>query len=404
MIKRKLMYSMLSVVTIALTPTVVYSCNKQNNEEPKKLDEYSKSISFLPISKVDKKEDINLDYLKTFSIIGNNDLMMNIEIKEFLLNQNDLIIKYNIINSANSNVSGLYEFKINLNQILNKNKSDDENKPVTPVTPVTPGIESLTYDSSNNYYQELQGLRGKELFEAIHKLQKKYVGGIKQYGDLYGIYKDAFQDKYYEKDNSLLDIYSENPSGNDPYNYNFNNNGSSAANEGQGFNREHVIPQSWFSKANPTRNDAHFVWPTDIKVNALRGNLPHNNVVTIVKTSLNGTKIGNDVSEPIDEFKGDIARAYFYFQATHQNGYSSNGNLVFDANFPYFKKTYLDVYINWANKDKLSEFDVDRNNQIAKHFNGLRNPFSDYPELVSLIWGNGTETFINKGVLIKINK
>ena len=42
----------------------------------------------------------------------------------------------------------------------------------------------------------------------------------KSYAGLWTIYTNsAFRDNYYENDSSLLDIYSENPTGIDPYNY-----------------------------------------------------------------------------------------------------------------------------------------------------------------------------------------
>lgn len=41
----------------------------------------------------------------------------------------------------------------------------------------------------------------------------------RSYSDLITGYKTTDRDKYYENDNSILDIYSENPTGKDPYTF-----------------------------------------------------------------------------------------------------------------------------------------------------------------------------------------
>jgi endonuclease I len=73
-------------------------------------------------------------------------------------------------------------------------------------------------------------------------------------------------------------------------------------------------------------SDAHFITPTDGK-NGQRSNYPHGTVGSATWTSLNGSKVGQSsvagysatVFEPIDEFKGDIARMYFYFVTRYEN-------------------------------------------------------------------------------------
>ena len=135
-------------------------------------------------------------------------------------------------------------------------------------------------------------------------------------------------------------------------------------------------------------------------VNQWRGNYPHYNVSNPRKTSKNGTKIDNQYCEPIDYFKGDFARAYFYFQITHQNGYNQRGSEVFKKVYPYFHDKFLNCYYEWAKNDKVDQIEIDRNNDIANnHYNWLRNPFIDYPNLPELIWGNKGLTFKNYGVL-----
>jgi hypothetical protein len=52
----------------------------------------------------------------------------------------------------------------------------------------------------------------------------------------------------YENDNTVLDIYSENPNGTDPYSYNYPSTQCGSYNgEGDCYNREHIVPQSLFN-------------------------------------------------------------------------------------------------------------------------------------------------------------
>jgi endonuclease I len=149
---------------------------------------------------------------------------------------------------------------------------------------------------------------------------------------LWDTYQTSDRDIYYENDNTILDMYSENPTTDDPYNFTYSTDQCGTyANEGDCYNREHIIPQSVFNELSPMRNDAHFVTPTDGKVNGYRSNYPHGMVGTASYTSQNGSKLGaalnsdyslgysGTVFEPIDEFKGDIARMYFYFATRYEN-------------------------------------------------------------------------------------
>jgi endonuclease I len=43
---------------------------------------------------------------------------------------------------------------------------------------------------------------------------------------------------------------------------------------------KHIIPQSTFGSAAPMVSDAHFITPTDGKVNGQRSNYPHGTVVS----------------------------------------------------------------------------------------------------------------------------
>ncbi|VEU70776.1 endonuclease [Mycoplasmopsis glycophila] len=295
----------------------------------------------------------------------------------------------------------------NNNENSSSNSNNNPNASVDVYNPTIAG--NLVYQPSD-YYSSLEGKSGAELMSALVQLQSsKHEQG--DYTALKTFYTDtnAFKDLYFENDGTLLDIYSENPNGQDPYTYATYVGGNAGKTEGLGTNREHLIPQAWFNKVDKMRNDPFHVWPTDIKVNGWRDNDPHDNVTKVTLTTKNGSKQGNnsDVSfrvfEPVDAFKGDIARAYLYFAFTYANEekYKLNGAEVFQSQAPYLKNHFLDTYLAWNAIDPVSKWDIDRNNLTSEFtMTKRRNPFIDYPNLAENLF-NGVP-FVNKGILVDI--
>lgn len=97
--------------------------------------------------------------------------------------------------------------------------------------------------------------------------------------------------------------------------------------------------------------------------------------------------------EPRDEVKGDTARMIFYMAVRYEG---EEGDMV-DLeviNDPDSSKELklpeygdLDDLLRWMIEDPVSEKEIERNEAIFQ-FQGNRNPFIDYPELVELIWGS----------------
>ena len=174
--------------------------------------------------------------------------------------------------------------------------------------------------------------------------------------------------------------------------------GASYKNEGDIYNREHTVPQSWFNKANPMVCDAHHIFPTDGKVNGIRSSFLHGEVKpgTATYTSTNGCQLGSSASslysgkvfEVPDEYKGDFARTYFYMATRYSSQVGSWGgdaNKVFKGSFPYLTNYSIDMYTKWDAMDPVSEKEINRNEAVYK-FQGNRNPFIDHPEYVAMIW------------------
>ena len=221
-------------------------------------------------------------------------------------------------------------------------------------------------------------------------------------------------DTYYENDNTILDVYSENPSGMDSYNFtpvtdecgNYNA-------EGDCYNKEHIVPKSVYNEAMPMYGDGHNLLPTDGRVNGFRSNFPFGRVDDsqlisqsgISNPTLNGSKLGGNLNtgysagytgtvfEPIDEFKGDIARIYFYFATRYEDNIATwNSYDMFDGSSDkVFTDSFLSILLTWHQADPVSQKELDRNEDLFIHQNN-RNPFVDHPEYVTMIWSPSSDT------------
>lgn len=249
------------------------------------------------------------------------------------------------------------------------------------------------------YYSGTENLSGYPLKTKLHEIISKKTYSY-HYSDVIGLYANTDLDHYYENDGSILDIYSEKPNGPDAYNYNLTQNISGASAEGQGWNREHGTPNSNFYSIYPMYSDLHYLIPTDAYVNQRRSNYPYGWNNGSLNVFTNGSKLGksttpgysnsNTVYEPIDEFKGDVARYLLYFVVRYE-GSLRNFNYLIAAS-PLdgteekgFEDWYINMLKEWNALDPVSQKEIDRNNAVYDLEN-VRNPFIDHPEFVNLIW------------------
>lgn len=173
------------------------------------------------------------------------------------------------------------------------------------------------------------------------------------------------------------------------------------------YNREHSIPQSWFNEKYPMRSDAHHVYPTDGVVNGQRSNYPHGECASGTTLAGGRGRLGSStfagysgtVFEPLDEYKGDFARTYFYFTTRYMNTPVTNGGGVFGNTFGDLKIWCVELYLKWHHQDPVSQKEITRNNAIYVYQKN-RNPFIDYPSLAEHIWGDkkGTPWSITSGI------
>lgn len=180
----------------------------------------------------------------------------------------------------------------------------------------------------------------------------------------------------------------------------YKNSGASSVS----FDKEHIWAQSLgdFGRNYGAGSDLHALWPSDVKGNQnAHSNYNFGVPTTKIKELDNdkGTYVGRNgyvsgsthkVFEPLDEFKGDVARAMFYMPARYFTyidkdhpklelvNYSSAG-IIADGTTTG-KAGILETLLEWNELDPVDEHEIRRNNLIAHNYQGNRNPFIDYPQ------------------------
>ncbi len=240
------------------------------------------------------------------------------------------------------------------------------------------------------YYDGTAGLKGAALRLALHNLIKNHAAQSYDYA------YTAFQTTDVKPNGKVWDVYSDIPGGTPPYEFVFGQTGGTS--EGDGYNREHSWPQAWFGGALPMYSDLWILYPTDVKVNEHRSNYPYGPVAAATFTSMNGTKLGTSadpayvgtVFEPIDAFKGDLARSAFYVATryyTEDAGWPGSASASGADLLPWAAYRYT----QWSLGDPVSWKERLRNGAIYTIQNN-RNPFVDHPEFGALIFDSTSVT------------
>ena len=145
------------------------------------------------------------------------------------------------------------------------------------------------------YYKDLDSnKRCQELKDELFKhLNEGFTS--RTYDEAFNFMKD-FDKVKIGNEEFVWDIYSYNPNGSQYYTYKNNNScggtGSETgySKESDCWNREHVMPASWFSNATPMYSDFFNLLPTDGFVNNKRSSFPFGYVSSPSWTSKNGSK------------------------------------------------------------------------------------------------------------------
>lgn len=142
-----------------------------------------------------------------------------------------------------------------------------------------------------------------------------------------------------------------------------------------GFNTEHTWPRSLGADNEPPVSDINHLFVTDKTTNDRRANHPFGNVSTVTYEN-GGSKLGKDASgntvfEVRDKYRGNIARAMFYFAVR----YSNPNN---------FLNSQEETLRQWAIQDPVDQKESARNDSVAK-YQRKSNLFIQFPELINRI-------------------
>ena len=157
------------------------------------------------------------------------------------------------------------------------------------------------------------------------------------------------------------------------------------------FNCEHVVPQSWFGKAEPMRGDLHHLFACESRCNSFRGNTPYAEFpdypdghraadpepeqpeaeadaqIRVVRQDCG--KRETDAFEPA-RGKGAAARAVFYIALRYPG-------VIDPQTMDPARFTEL---LDWHRADPAGLWEQHRNAAIQAR-QGNRNPFIDHPDL-----------------------
>lgn len=221
----------------------------------------------------------------------------------------------------------------------------------------------LFAQAPSGYYDNALGKNGAQLKTELHNIIKGNTE--RSYADLW----TDFQSTDKKPNGKVWDIYSDVPNGTPAYEWVFAvNQCGNYSGEGSCYNREHSFPKSWFHDASPMYTELFHIYPTDGYVNGKRDNYPYGEVDNPTWTSTNGSKLGPSsttgyygvVFEPIDEYKGDLARTYFYMATRYEDVITAWNSEVLDGTkYPVYKKWTLDLLIEWNEKDPVSQKEIE---------------------------------------------
>ena len=254
---------------------------------------------------------------------------------------------------------------------------------------------------ANTYYDSLEGLKGEKLIEGIATLMDDTHKTYTSYSEIKG--GNAMSDEDILDKNNLILFYS----------------GVSISNKWDSsvWNREHIWCKSlsgglYTNVGEGTRNagtDLHQLRPASTPVNTSRNNKPyaelyHTGTNVLYKEVETNNYSKDNLFEPRDEIKGDVARMLFYMYAHYSNEVATTNPSYSGAmkleNIVYTpvqsKEASAKVLLKWNESDPVDDFERRRNEYIAS-VQGNRNPFIDHPEFAGMIFD---ENYTGDGALI----
>lgn len=230
------------------------------------------------------------------------------------------------------------------------------------------GTSADAYYSGSYEYDVLSEKSANEIKSALATLMKSTHSYISSYNDCH--YKVDRTDCENE-DGRVSLIYT---------------NYSATMSQWNGWNREHVWPQS-LGGGNTSGGgaDLHHIRPSDAVVNSTRGNKKYGNTNggtakygSNPATGYLGGYYNSTYFEPLDNVKGDVARIVLYVWIRWGSSWGADSvTEVFQS---------VDVLLEWMLIDPVDTWELGRN-EVVQDIQGNRNVFIDYPEYAWLVFG-----------------
>jgi endonuclease I len=137
------------------------------------------------------------------------------------------------------------------------------------------------------------------------------------------------------------------------------------------YNCEHVVPQSWFNKAEPMRGDLHHLFACESGCNSFRGNIPYFDFPDFEEALRSECgKRERDGFEPSNG-KGAVARATLYFLLRYPR--------QIDAVDEEYGPNRILTLLDWHKDKRPTDYERHRNAAIFE-LQGNRNPLVDHPD------------------------
>lgn len=269
-----------------------------------------------------------------------------------------------------------------------------------------------------NYYNGItKNIKCCDLKTELHRLIRNQSHSIQYTAATYDVWDAMLHSDVRINDAGTdtitMDVFTDKPFGTGEFEFDPCTGRAGVATcgaEGTCYQREHSFPKSWWgsgtSASDSAYTDMHHLMPADGYLNAAKNNYPPGVVAVPGTVGSNGFRVGTNAAypcggtmsyfEPINEYKGDYARMYFYIVTRYQHlmatweGLNTAGNCALDGDPCIgFEPWLLTVLLTWHANDPVSVKEINRNNAVYA-IQGNRNPFIDNPDWVNLIWGDAS--------------
>ena len=353
---------------------------------------------------------------------------------------------------------------VSLSKPAKETRADNVVAPTYSSLPKTINLNDTDAEDIRDYYNDLDDLplserTGTNLLKHLKPILKRNMEYY-SYDNVWKVYEITDRDwnlspasgttyGSYDSTTNVITNYtygSNSAPKNDPYVHTLyrdrtdpdakiKNWGAHTGNNNNATNREHVWCQSRGFKGHdgneaargPAGTDVHHLISGDYKVNIDHHNDSPYGYVDKTKTYrdagtvyswLTGNLAGkpiktspsdqvDEVFEPRDEDKGDIARACFYMVARYNNlagetgvisDYEPNlaladyatgtGSAEYSTDTQPVYMGIMSDLLEWNHLDPVDEYEIHRNNLIYENYQHNRNPFVDFPQWADYVWGN----------------